>query len=122
LVQRGPDATVKPKQMQIDAAGFVVSICVSFSHDSSVNQCLQNVALLGKSGVRVAKWPMRTYNGAVRWLERLSALPRWTPQPHPIQCDDFEPRRPHGGAFDSGPIAGQSSIFAGGFVHAPATV
>jgi hypothetical protein len=61
-----------------------------------------NVALLWKSGVRVTKWAIPTYNGARRAFARLSALPRWTPQPHPIQCDGFEPRRPHGGAFDSG--------------------
>jgi len=59
------------------------------------------MALLWKSGARVAKWPIRTYNGAERSLGPLSSSPRWTPQPHPIQCDDFEPRRPHGGAFDS---------------------
>ena len=49
----------------------------------------------------MAKWPIRTYNGAGRSLGPLSSSPPWTPQPHPIQCDDFEPRRPHGGAFDS---------------------
>lgn len=63
-----------------------------------------NVALLWKSGVRVTKWAIPTYNGAGRAFARLSALPRWTPQPHPIQCDGFEPRRPHGGAFDSAAI------------------
>ena len=65
-----------------------------------------NVALLWKSGARVAKWAIRTYNGAGRSLGPLSSLPRWTPQPHPIQCNDFEPRRPHGGAFDSGRMHG----------------
>ena len=60
-----------------------------------------SVALLWKSGARVTKWAIRTYNGAGRSFARLSALPRWTPHPHPIQCDGFEPRRPHGGAFDS---------------------
>jgi hypothetical protein len=66
------------------------------------------VALLWKNGVRVTKWAMRMYNGAGRSLARLSALPRWTPQPHPIQCDGFEPRRPHGGAFDSGAFIGSA--------------
>jgi hypothetical protein len=73
----------------------------SFAKDEVVNH---DMALLWKSGARVAKWPIRTYNGVTSSLASLSSLPRWTPQPHPIQCDDFEPRRPHGGAFDSGPL------------------
>jgi hypothetical protein len=71
------------------------TVCESCGRESSV-------ALLWKSGARVTKWAIRTYNGAGRSFARLSALPRWTPHPHPIQCDGFEPRRPHGGAFDSG--------------------
>jgi hypothetical protein len=76
-------------------------VCESLGRES-------NVALLWKNGVRVAKWAMRTYNGAGLLLARLSSLPRWTPQPHPIQCDGFEPRRPHGGAFDSGAFVGSA--------------